>query len=77
VKRYRALISVPIAAEDDQDARRRAGRCVAGILDPASEAPVASLELVGELERDSLAAIGRIVWIERGFFEQLPTEWRP
>jgi hypothetical protein len=77
MRRYRALISVPIDAADDAEARRLAGRRAADVLDPDASGPTASLELVGELDEDSLAAMGRIVWIERGFFEQLPPEFRP
>jgi len=74
VRFYRALISVPIAADDDEEARRLASAYTRGVLDAGSKMPVTTLELLGELSEGSVGEPWRLSWIDGGFFKQQPPE---
>ncbi len=68
-RHYRALISVPITAKDDDDAVRAGGEYAGSLQD-------AHLELLGELPRDAME-IARVVLAEPHFIRQLPADWKP
>jgi hypothetical protein len=75
-RRYRALISVPITADDDENARKIANDYAGSLVHPGGGKVVAGhLELVGEL-RDHAMEIARVVWADSGFRQQLPPDWK-
>lgn len=66
---YRALISIPITADDDGAAQDAAAQAAALTGD-------GHVELVGEVPEDSLE-IWRIVHAEALLLTQLPPDWKP
>jgi hypothetical protein len=69
---YRALISVPVAAEDDDEAYEKAVEYEHSLLHPGGDAVAGHLELLGEVAEGSLQ-IQRIVLEDPGLRRQLPT----
>lgn len=67
---YRALISVPISADSDEEARDIADDYAASLLDPTGEGVVGHTEVVGESE--DLRSITRAVYVDPGFERQIP-----
>jgi hypothetical protein len=68
---YRALISVPISADDDEEAMRIAGEHALSLRRPGSEVVVGHVEMVATTEDGSLA-VRRVVFIDPGFNKQIP-----
>lgn len=66
---YRALISVPISAVDDAEARTKADELAGRTVD-------GHVELVGEVHADELM-IRRVVHAEALLLRQLPADWKP
>lgn len=66
---YRALISVPITADDDNEARARADELAGRTVD-------GHVELIGEVHADELM-IRRVVHAEALLLRQLPPDWKP
>jgi hypothetical protein len=67
-RQYRALISIPISADDDNAA-----------LDAAAKASMDNdghVELVGETAENSLRIV-RVVHAESLLMKQLPLDWTP
>ena len=75
-RRYRALISVPISADSDEDAVRQGIEQAHSLYHPNSEVVAGHLELVGEV-REGLMGVLRIVDAEPLLLDQLPPDWRP
>jgi hypothetical protein len=68
---YRALISVPIKADDDEEAMRIAGEHAWSLRLPGSEVVAGHVEMVATAEDGSLA-VRRVVFIDPGFNKQIP-----
>lgn len=66
---YRALISVPITADDDTEARTKADELAGRTVD-------GHVELIGEVHADELM-IRRVVHAEPLLLRQLPPDWKP
>jgi hypothetical protein len=76
-RHYRALISVPIAANDDHAATTIGDAYAGSLVHPGGGNVVAGhLELVGEV-RDDLLEVARVVWADPHFLRQLPPDWKP
>lgn len=75
-KQYRALISAPIAADDDAAARNLADRQAVEMRDPDESSGSGHVELVGEVPENGLQ-IARVVHAEALFLRQLPPDWKP
>ena len=72
---YRALISIPIQAESDDDAIRVAEERAASVHYPDGEA-AGHVELVGKTH-DDLLEIDRVVYSDALFLRQLQPDWKP
>jgi hypothetical protein len=68
---YRALISVPITAENDNDADKQASTYARSLLHPGSTTIGGHLELLTEVVHGSLKP-RRVVHEDPGFPDQLP-----
>ena len=68
-RRYRALISVPISADDDAEALAKANE-LAGLTRDGH------VELIGEVHADELM-MRRVVHAEALLLRQLPPDWKP
>jgi hypothetical protein len=68
---YRALISVPIAAEGDDEAFETAVAYAHSLLHPGRDGVAGHLELLGEVSEGSLA-IRRVIHEDAGFRQLLP-----
>jgi hypothetical protein len=76
-RHYRALISVPITADDDEQARTIGTEHAHSLVHPGDTNVVAGhLEFLGELVGDSME-IARVVWADPAFRRQLPPDWKP
>ena len=75
MKDYRALISIPIQADSDDDAIRVAEERAASVHDPDGEV-AAHVELVGKTHGD-LLEIDRLVFSDALFLSELPPDWKP
>ena len=75
MKYYRALISIPIQAESDDDAIRVANEHAASVHYPDGEV-AGHIELVGKTHGD-LVEIDRVVYSAPLFLRQLPLfDWK-
>jgi hypothetical protein len=72
---YRVLISVPITAEDDDEALR-VGAEYAHSLPPGKGFAAGHLELVGEVRKNGMEMV-RPVHADPAFLRQLPPDWKP
>lgn len=76
-REFRALISVPITAEDEAEAMELAVQSAHSLTHPSGGNVVAGhLELLGEVRSDTLE-IARVVDTDPAFLRQLPPDWRP
>ncbi len=73
---YRALISIPISAETDAEAWRKATAHAHALKHEGSAVPAGHLELLGALVDDELEMI-RVVEADPALLRQLPPDWRP
>ena len=73
---YRALISVPITADTDAEAWRKATAHAHTLKHEHSAVPAGHLELLGALVGDQLEMI-RVVEADPALLRQLPPDWRP
>ena len=73
---YRALISVPINAETDAEAWRKATAHAHDLKHDGSAVPAGHLELLGALVNDKLEMI-RVVEADPDLLRRLPPDWRP
>jgi hypothetical protein len=72
---YRAIISVPIAAEDDDRAYELAVEYAHSLHHPGGNVVAGHLELLGELEEGGFQ-MARPVAGDPGFL-RLPPDWKP
>jgi hypothetical protein len=73
---FRALISVPIAAEDDESAMEVGTEYAHSLSQPGGGKVAAGhLELLGET-RDDAMEIVRVVHADPAFLHQLPPDWK-
>jgi hypothetical protein len=77
VKRYRALISVPISADSDDGAVEQAYEFANSVMHPSSEVVAGHLEFVGEVQAGSVLEVTRVVEVDPQFAKQLPPDWKP
>ena len=70
-KLYRAFISMPIAADNDEEALEIAGKHANSLLHPGSTTIGGHVELLTEVESNGLAP-ERVVWEDVRFWEQIP-----
>lgn len=71
-RHYRALISVPIVADEDDDAMTIATEYAHSLVHPGGGNVVAGhLELLGEVPEGSME-LARVVWAEPAFRQQHP-----
>ncbi len=75
MKDYRALISIPIQAESDDDAIRVAEEQAASVRHPDGEV-AGHVELVGKTH-GYLLEVDRVVFTDALFLRQLPPDWKP
>lgn len=75
-KSYRALISVPVTADDDDTAWSQAVEQAHSLIQPGSKIVAGHLELVGEV-REGTMQIARVVTADPLFLRQLPPDWKP
>jgi hypothetical protein len=75
-RRYRALLSVPITAANDEEAVRIGAEYAEALLHPGGAGIAGHLELVGEVRGDVMA-IARVVDADPLFLRQLPPDWKP
>ena len=68
---YRALISIPISAETDDDAVSQGAEYAHSLLDPDGGVVIGHLEFVGEVDKGQLA-VRRVVDEEPEFRHQFP-----
>jgi hypothetical protein len=73
---YRALISVPVSADSDAEAWRKATQYAHSLKHDGSAVPAGLLELLGALVDDRLEII-RVVEADPALLRQLPPDWRP
>lgn len=73
---YRALISVPVTADTDAEAWRKATEYAHSLKHGESAVPAGHLELLGALVDDKLEMI-RVVEADPALLRQLPPDWRP
>ncbi len=73
---YRALISVPVSAETDAEAWRKATEYAHSLKHDGSAVPAGHLELLGAVVDDELEII-RVVEADPALLRQLPPDWRP
>lgn len=76
MKHYRALISIPIQADSDDDAISVASEEAASLRTPGGAVVTGHVELVGEA-REDLVEIVRVVHADAAFLRQLPPDWKP
>ena len=69
-KSYRAFISMPIAADTDDEALKLAGRHASSLLHPGSTTIGGHMELLTEVEDGYTPT--RVVWEELRFRRQIP-----
>lgn len=70
LKHYRVLISVPIAATDDDDAEDQAAAYADFLTYPDSPAAAGHVELLTEVQADNMAPV-RVVDESPGFRRQI------
>jgi hypothetical protein len=75
-KQYRALISIPITADNDAAARNQADKQAGEMRDADGTSSSGHVELVGEVPENGLQ-IARVVHAEALFLRQLPPDWKP
>jgi hypothetical protein len=76
-RQYRALISVPITANDDEDAMEIGARHAHTLAHPDNPTAVAGhLEFLGEVGGD-IMEVARVVWADPSFQRQLSPDWKP
>lgn len=75
-RQYRALVSVPISADSDDDAVRQGVEYAHSLHHPGGKGVAGHLELVGEV-REGLMEIIRVVDEDPLFTKQLPPDWKP
>jgi hypothetical protein len=75
-RRYRALLSVPIKADSDEEALSVAIQHANSLTHPGSEVIAGHLEMLGEVA-EGLLRIARVVDSDPQFLSQLPADWRP
>lgn len=75
MKYYRALISIPVEAESDDEAIRAAEEKAASVHHPDGSV-AGHVELLGETHAD-LLEIARVVFDDALFLRQLPPDWKP
>jgi hypothetical protein len=73
---YRALISVPVTADTDAEAWRKATAYAHSLKHDGSAVPARHLELLCALVDDELEMI-RAVEADPALLPQLPPDWRP
>jgi hypothetical protein len=73
---YRALISVPITADSDDEATGIGDRYAMSLLGSGGSVVVGQLELLGEIREESLEII-RVVHADPWLLRQLPPDWKP
>lgn len=71
---YRALFSVPISADSDGEARRRADEFASMLR--GDKVVYGHTELVGAIAEGDLE-VCRVVWADPWFLRQLPPDWKP
>ena len=75
-KQYRALISIPITADNDDAARSQADKQAGEMRAPDGLSGSGHVEMVGEVPEGGLQ-IARVVHAEALFLRQLPPDWKP
>lgn len=75
-KQYRALISIPITADNDDAARSQADKQAGEMRAPDGLSGSGHVEMVGEVPESGLQ-IARVVHAEALFLRQLPPDWKP
>jgi hypothetical protein len=74
-RQYRALISIPIAADNDDQAVKASAEYAHSFIHPGADVVAGHLEMVGET-RDGFE-IARVVHSDPHFLGQLPPDWKP
>ena len=75
-KYYRALISVPISASDDDDAVTIGVEHANSLMHPGTQVIAGHLEMIGEVRKGQIQVL-RVVEADPQLLPQLPPDWRP